>query len=134
MTVWVTMMSITMIVTIVTVLAIMTMMILMTKVTIRAIIASHRDFGDSDGCSDYGDCDGNVTADASSLVEYLGHDVIWSYVILPQTDSDDSSTALETSIVGAVGTGAPWSQTGGLRGLRGLNIISSLIQGVRRLF
>ena len=30
---------------------------------------SHRDFDYSDGCSDYGDCDGDVTADVSSLEE-----------------------------------------------------------------
>ena len=33
----------------------------------------------------------------SSLEEYPGHDVIQSDVILPQTDSDESSAALETS-------------------------------------
>ena len=33
-------------------------------------------------------------------------------VIQPQTDSDKSSVALETSVVGAIGMGAPRSQTG----------------------
>ena len=33
-------------------------------------------------------------------------------VIRPQTDSDKSSVALETSVVGAIGMGAPRSQTG----------------------
>ena len=69
---------------------------------------SHRDFDDSDGCGAYGDCDGDVTADVSSLEEYPGHNVI-----RPQTDSDESSAALETGVMGAFGTGAPWSQTGG---------------------
>ena len=74
---------------------------------------SHRDYDDYDGCGDYGDYDGDVTADVSSVEEYTGHDVIRSDVILPQTDSNESSAVLETSVVGAVGTGAPWSQTGG---------------------
>ena len=65
---------------------------------------SHRDFGDYDGCGDYGDYDGDITADVSSLEEYPGHDVIRSDVILPQTEL----SVLETSVVGAVGTGAPW--------------------------
>ena len=70
---------------------------------------SHRDYDDNDGCGDYGDYDGDVTADVSSLEEYPRHDVIRSDVILPQTDSD----VLEISVVGAVGMGAHWSQTGG---------------------
>ena len=71
---------------------------------------SYRDY---DGCGDNGDYDGDVTADVSSLKKYKGHDIIHSDVILPQTDSDESSAVLEISVVGAVGTGAPWSQTGG---------------------
>ena len=69
---------------------------------------SHRDFDDSDGCSIYGDCDGDITADVSSLDGYPGHDLIQMDVIRPQTDSDESSAALETSVVGAVDTGAGW--------------------------
>ena len=103
-----------------TVLAIMIMMILMTMIYMM-----------TDDCDDYGDYDGDVTADVSSMEEHTGHDVIRSDVILPQTDSDESSAVLETGVVGAVGTGSPWSQTGGLRELKR---ISSLIQGVRRLF
>ena len=46
---------------------------------------SHRDFDDSDGCCDYGECEGDVTADMSSLEGYPGHDVIRSDVIRHQT-------------------------------------------------
>ena len=80
---------------------------------------SYRDYDDYDGCGDNGDYDGDVTADVSSLKKYKGHDIIRSDVILPQTDSDESSAVLEISVLGAVGTGAVWSQTGGGGGAEG---------------
>ena len=50
---------------------------------------------------------GDANADVSSLEEYRGCDVTRIDVIRPQTDSDKSSAALETSVVGSIGTGAP---------------------------
>ena len=49
----------------------------------------------------------------SSLEEYRRRDVIRIDVIRPRTNSDKSYAALETSVVGAIVTGATRSQTGG---------------------
>ena len=86
----------------------------------------YHDLHGSDGCGEYCVSYGVANADVSSLEEHRGRDVIRIDVIRPQTDSDKSSAALETSVVGAIGTGAPpppppvsdWGGGGG--GLRGL--------------
>ena len=56
--------------------------------------------------------DGEVIAGMTSMEEYGEHDVLPSDVALPPFDPDDSSAELETIVVGAAVTGAPWFLTG----------------------
>ena len=62
------------------------------------------------------DPDGDVTAGVTSMEEYKERDVVLSDVVLPQTDPDESPAELETIVVCAVGTGAPWFLTGWAEG------------------
>ena len=51
---------------------------------------------------------GDVTTDVTSMEAYKGRGAIRSDVVLPQTNSDESSAELEIGVVGVFGKGAPW--------------------------
>ena len=64
------------------------------------------------GVAPSADPNGDVTVGVTSMEEYKECDVVLSYVVLPQTNPDESSAELETIVVGAVGTGVPCFLTG----------------------
>ena len=68
----------------------------------------YHDLHDSNGCGEYCVSHGAVNADVSSSSENMRLEVLRGDVALSRTGLEESSAALETSVVGAVGSGAPW--------------------------
>ena len=79
----------------------------------------NHDLHGSDGCEEYCVSHGAVNTDVSSLDENMRLEILSGDVALPRTRSDELSAVLQSSVVGAVGSGVQWCPTGGGGGGRG---------------